>query len=226
MIFISLECATLGLDKEWKILAQGKQGGAVRASRTFDKGRVLIVEDSRVLCPEKKAKKTKEQKESQSVVQEESDVLGESETLKRQKELCLWVAGGKPPVGGDGILPQPRGGGGGIYPDQETRIDGIVAYYAKNQISDLLKVVKEDLTKTTEHVYRWLPSVKPEEPVMFILSHVHDIGLVTSYQEQIEWQLRAVLGSRVATERVLWVDIDFRPDDFAALLFGDLGISA
>jgi hypothetical protein len=45
-----------------------------------------------------------------------------------------------------------------------------VAYYAKNQIPDLLKVVKEDLTKTTEHVYGWLPSVKPEEPVMFILS--------------------------------------------------------
>lgn len=157
----------LKLEKEWKVLEQGKQGGAVRASRTFEKGRVLIVEDSSVLCPAKKSNAKKGEKPS---VQAATDPLDEAETLKRQKELVLWVAGGKAPVGGDGILPQPRGGGGGIYPDQETRIDGMVAYYAKNQIPDLLKVVKEDLTKTTEHVYHWLPSVKPEEPVLFILS--------------------------------------------------------
>lgn len=157
----------LKVGPEWKVLEQGKQGGVVRASRQMGKGRVLIVEDPAVLCPAKQAKGKKDEKPA---ALEESDPLAESATLKRQKELVLWAAGGKPPVGGEGILPQPRGGGGGIYPDQEMNSDGIVAYYAKNQIPELLKVVKEDLPKTTEQIYRWLPSTKPEEPIMFILS--------------------------------------------------------
>jgi hypothetical protein len=157
----------LEVGREWKVLEQGEQGGVVRASRHLGKGRILIVEDTKVLCP---AKRGKNKKEGSDALQEVLDPLDEEETLKRQKELVLWVAGGKPPVGGEGILPQPRAGGGGIYPDQETRVDGMVAYYAKNQIPDLLKVVREDLPKTTEYIYRWLPSVKPEEPIMFILS--------------------------------------------------------
>lgn len=159
--------ALLKVGPEWKALEHGKQGGIVRASRQLGKGRVLIVEASSVLCPAKKSKANKEEKPS---VQAVADPLDETETLKRQKDLILWVAGGKAPVGGDGILPQPRAGGGGIYPDQEMNSEGIVAYYAKNQIPDLLKVVKEDLPKTTEQIYRWLPSTKPEEPIMFILS--------------------------------------------------------
>jgi hypothetical protein len=145
----------LKVGQEWNPLAHGNQGGVVRASRQLGKGRILIVEDTRVLCPAKKTKKNK------SAVQSSPE---------RQKELVLWVAGGKPPVGGEGILPQARAGGGGIYPDQELRIDGMVAYYAKNQIPDLLKVVREDLIKSADYIYQRFPSAKPEEPMMFVLS--------------------------------------------------------
>jgi hypothetical protein len=142
--------AALRLSDDWEPLVTGQQGGVVRARRTFEKGRVLIVESEAVL-------NTRDNERM-------------AETSQRRQELVTWVAAGKPPVGGDHTLPQPRAGGGGIYPDQELIVDGVVAYYAKNQIPALLQVVKEDVPKVSEMLYAWLPSQKPEEPMMFILT--------------------------------------------------------
>ena len=148
--------AELKLSADWEPLEKGNSGGVVRAKRTFEKGRILILEDDAVLC----SSNTRDREAGEEI----------AKTAQRRQELVSWVAGGKPPVGGEATLPQPRAGGGGIYPDQETRTEGIVAYYAKNQIPELLQVVKDDLPKATEWIYERLPSVKPDEPVTFILS--------------------------------------------------------
>lgn len=153
--------AVLKLGASWEPLATGSKNGVVRARRTFGKGRVLIVENDAAICYENATKGEETNEAVQKLIEE---------TKKRQAQMISWVAAGKPPVGGDGALPQARGGGGGIFPDQELRANGIVAYYAKNQLPDLLKVVREDLPKVTKLVYEWLPSSKPEEPIMFILS--------------------------------------------------------
>ena len=150
--------AALALSNEWESLVAGEQGEVVRAKRTFGKGRVVIVEHDSVLCASNSRTADAGQREEAAKIAEQ------------RRELVLWAAGGKPPVGGDATLPQPRYGGGGIYPDQEMIVDGIVAYYAKNQIPDLLQVVKEEVPKVSEMLYAWLPSQKPEEPMMFILT--------------------------------------------------------
>jgi len=150
--------AALKLSDDWEPLVTGDQGGVVRARRTFGKGRVMILENDAVLCyPSGGGNAGRNNEITQN-------------TLQRQQEFVTWVAGGKPPVGGDHTLPQPRAGGGGIYPDQEVRTEGIVAYYAKNQIPELLQVVKDDMPIATEWIYSRLPSVKPEEPMMFVLT--------------------------------------------------------
>lgn len=145
--------AELKLSKEWVPYKNEKGEGTVRARRTFGKGRVMILENDAVICHSR-------------------DAAGEVKeaTKKRLQELVSWVAAGKPPVGGNHTMPQSRSGGGGIFPDQETRADGIVAYYTKNQIPELLQVVKDDLPKVTEWLYQRLPSTKPDEPITFILS--------------------------------------------------------
>ena len=151
----------LQLSDDWEATLTGAEGGVVRAKRQFGKGRVLILESDSVLCNTQNVPRNAQTAETRRK---------EEETMTRQVELLRWVAEGKEPVGGSPTLPQARAGGGGIYPDQEMIADGIVAYYAKNQIPDLLKVVKEDLPKVTGLIYAWLPSQKPEEPVIFILS--------------------------------------------------------
>ena len=153
--------AVLQLDSDWESMLEGNNGGVVRAKRQFGKGRVLILESDSVLWVTQNRPRNEQTPETRQA---------DEETMKRQAELLHWVAAGKAPVGGSPALPQPRAGGGGIYPDQEMIADGIVAYYAKNQIPDLLQVVEKDLPSVTEMVYGWLPSQKPDEPIMFILS--------------------------------------------------------
>lgn len=151
----------LKLGADWESLLKGENGATVRARRVYEKGRIMIVENDAALCYRRASR---EQGRNEAARKTEED------TRNRLVELMTWVTSGKAPVGGSAVLPQPRAGGGGIFPDQEMRTDGIVAYYAKNQIPDLLKVVEEDLPEVTEHIYQWLPSEKPDEPIMFILS--------------------------------------------------------
>ena len=151
----------LQLGDDWETMLEGNNGGVVRAKRQFGQGRVMILESDSVLWVTQSRSRNEQTPETRQA---------DDETMKRQAELIHWVAAGKAPVGGSPVLPQPRAGGGGIYPDQEMIADGIVAYYAKNQIPDLLQVVEKDLPNVTELVYSWLPSQKPDEPIMFILS--------------------------------------------------------
>ena len=62
------------------------------------------------------------------------------------------------------------GGGGGIYPEREQNLNGIVVYYAANQTQPLLDTVKNDLAKVVDKLNNWLPSAKPLEPMYLVLS--------------------------------------------------------
>jgi len=122
--------AVLQLGADWESMLEGNNGGVVRAKRQFGKGRLLILESDSVLWVTQSRPRNEQTPETRQA---------DEETRTRQAELIHWVAAGKAPVGGSPVLPQPRAGGGGIYPDQEMIADGIVAYYAKNQIPDLFR---------------------------------------------------------------------------------------
>jgi hypothetical protein len=61
------------------------------------------------------------------------------------------------------------GGGGGIYPETEKRLEGIVCYYSRNQIPELVRTMNDDFPAITNDIYAWLPSPKPEQPMYLIL---------------------------------------------------------
>ena len=151
--------AVLQLGEGWTTLREGSERGVLRAQREYGKGRVLLLEHESVLCAPNISRDQHTPETRQA----------ERETLERQAELIHWAALGREPVGGP-VLPQTRWGGGGIYPDQELVLPGLVAYYAKNQIPELIQVVKEDIPEAYKLLYAWLPSNEPDEPMMFVLS--------------------------------------------------------
>lgn len=143
----------VAIGEGWEVLKKDGTGNVYRARRTFGKGRVLVVEGNEAAVPPKNMARDDARKLKQEFY-----------------DLLTWTAGGKPAVGGDHVMPSPRGGGGGIYPSLEARADGLVCYYAKNQTKELLDAVKEDIPLTGKKVLEWLPTVMPEEPVYFILA--------------------------------------------------------
>ena len=152
--------AVLQLSEDWEPMLELGERGIIRAQRAFGLGRVLILEHELVLCAPNLPAGQHNEETRQT----------EEQTLARQAELIRWAAGGKEPVGRNVFLPQTRAGGGGIFPDQELNLDGLVVYYAKNQSPELMQVVKDDVPKAHQILYSLLPSEKPEEPMMFILS--------------------------------------------------------
>lgn len=138
---------------EWEVLKKADSDESVRVRRTFGKGRVVIMEEREAAIPPGKG--TNDEKQA---------------IKKAFNEILMWVSAGKKPVGGDHVMPSPRGGGGGIYPNLEARAEGLVIYYAKNQTPQLLNTVKTALPFAGKKTLEWLPTVMPEEPVYFILA--------------------------------------------------------
>jgi hypothetical protein len=86
------------------------------------------------------------------------------------KDIVTWAAGGSAPVGGEARFSQAMGGGGGLYPELEERLKGVVVYYARNQKANLLNAVRKELPGIADKLYAWLPSPVPEEPMFIILA--------------------------------------------------------
>jgi hypothetical protein len=141
----------LKVSSDWEVVIKGENGNPIYARRSFGKGKVVLLASSSLYRFDKKNKK-------------EADVKCEflSGVLK-------WAASGKKPVGGDKRFPVAFGGGGGIYPESEVRLPGIVCFYSKNQTDELINTVKDDFPKITDDLYAWLPSAKPEQPMYLIL---------------------------------------------------------
>ncbi len=137
----------------WEIVSKNAAGGPAVARRVVGQGRVVLVTAFK-------------------------DIDWDSKTDKAQaaarkallKEVVQWAAGGRKPVGGEARFSQTLGGGGGIYPELEERLKGAVVYYSRNQKSNLLEAVRQELPRISGHLYGWLPSPVPEEPMFIILA--------------------------------------------------------
>ena len=144
--------AVIETNKEWEPLAKGENGSTVAAVRKFGKGYVAIYGSEELLNAKRKDK--------------------EGTAVKNNLLLTVLnkVSKGKKPVGGEACYPQPLGGGGGIYPENEVHFNDIVLFYADNQKPELLRTVHEDIPKAKELVEGWLPSKPTLEPMYLILS--------------------------------------------------------
>lgn len=141
----------LQVDEQWEVVLKGDSGKPIHARRTYGKGRIALFASSAVYRFDRKNREDVEQKCTVLV------------------DAVKWAGDGSPPVGGDKHFPRAMGGGGGIYPESEKRIDGIVCFYSKNQIPELVETVENDFPAITKDLYAWLPSPKPEEPMYMIL---------------------------------------------------------
>ena len=159
------------VDGHWEVAEKGDSGKPVLAKRSFGKGRIVLLASRSLFRFDRKKRDDLERK---------ADFL---------TELIKWAAAGSSPAGAEPRLPAPMAGGGGIYPEQEARVEGIVVYYSKNQIPVLLKTVREDFPAITEQLYAWYPSEKPEEPMYLILGSSGGGG----------WAVNAYLPKEVGT---------------------------
>ncbi len=145
---------TLAVGAEWEAVRKGEVGRPVVARRRFGRGRVIVFSSTRLFFWSRRAA---------------ADAPNSRASRGRQiAEAIRWAAAGSPPVAGSRRLPVERGGGGPIYPELEARVGNVVIFYARNQRSDLLRVVREEMPKVKERVLAWYPS-KPAEQVMYLI---------------------------------------------------------
>lgn len=137
----------------WEIVRQSNRGAFTVARRVWGKGRVVLVTSPGEIDPGKNASK---------------EETAEKKALL--KDIMTWAASGSAPVGGEARFSQTQGGGGGIYPELEEHLKGVVLYYARNQKPHLLEAVRKELPKIADQLYSWLPSPVPEEPMFIILA--------------------------------------------------------
>jgi len=142
------------LGRDWEILRSHANGVPSVARRIVGKGRVVLVSSMSEFVWNGKTE----------------DEAAKAEKRALLKDTVAWAAGGNAPVGGEARFPQTHGGGGGIYPELEERQKGVVVYYARNQKSQILDVVRKEVPKVTDKLFAWLPSPVPEEPMFVILA--------------------------------------------------------
>ena len=141
----------LKVNEDWEVVIRGDADKPIYARRTYGKGRIVLFASSGMYRFDRKNKEDVEKK------------------CTALAEAVKWAAAGSTPVGGDKHFPRAMGGGGGIYPESEKRLEGIVCFYSKNQIPELVETVQNDFTAITADLYAWLPSPKPEQPMYMIL---------------------------------------------------------
>ncbi len=141
----------LQVSGDWQVITKGSSGNPIYAQRKYGKGRIALFASSSLYRFDHKTR---------------DDVDSRAGLLV---EAVKWASAGAKPVGGHKMFPVARGGGGGIYPESQVRIDGIVCFYSKNQTPALLDTVTNDFPAITEDIYAWLPSPKPDQPMYMIL---------------------------------------------------------
>jgi len=141
----------LQVGKDWQVVLKSESGSPIYARCRVGKGHIALLASSALYRFDRKTR---------ADVDEKCGFL---------TDVVQWAAAGSAPVGGDTRFPRAMGGGGGIYPESEVRIDGIVCFYSKNQIPELMDTLKQDFPAITEDIYAWLPSPKPEQPMYMIL---------------------------------------------------------
>ncbi|HKK67488.1 MAG TPA: hypothetical protein VJ946_04725, partial [Bacteroidales bacterium] len=151
--YMDINFPVLKCSDDWEVIATGETGKPVKARRRFGKGYVVILGEKEAIIPRGHHSETEK-----------------AEKDKIFKDAVLWASRGKAPIGGDFNFYGMSGGGGSIYPELEKQLGRIVVYYAKNQTTELIQTVEEELPLVTEKIFGWLPSPEPEEPMYIILS--------------------------------------------------------
>jgi hypothetical protein len=147
-----LKFAALELDRAWEVLETGDTGKPIRARRSFGKGRVMMVENPNALATDKK-------KVDPAIADANRKVL--SDAVK-------WLAQGKRPVGGDGLLPHI--GGAGIFPENQAQLGGIDVYYAGNQPPEVMECINTQIPQAAQLMRQWLPSKVFDEPYAIVMA--------------------------------------------------------
>ncbi len=142
--------AVLALGKEWTVDIVGTAQKPLRARRIQGKGRVMVMERRDLITK----------------VKDETAVAFAKRTAAFD-ELLRWLAGGKPPVGGDWRLPNT--GGVGIFPEKEQNLGSVVVSYASNQTADALACIEKDIPAAAKQILEWFPCATYEEPYHLVI---------------------------------------------------------
>ena len=156
--------AAIEVDENWEVVAKGENGLPVRARRTYKDGRVIISGYSEEIkfeeindkaSDEEKARKKASNEWRRAVIDESFGWLCEI-----QKDF------------GEEYRPGQSGwgGGGAIYPELETNLDGFVVYYTPNMDEKLKQTVVTEMPRITDQIMAWHPSTPTPEPMYLLLA--------------------------------------------------------
>ena len=156
--------AVVEVDENWEVVAKGENGQPIRARRNYKDGRVIIsgfceeikfeeIHDQ--TSDEEKARKNAINEWRRTIIDESFGWLCEN-----QKDF-----GEKYRPGQSGW-----GGGGAIYPELETNLDGFVVYYTPNMDEKLKQTVVTEMPRITDQIMAWHPSTPTPEPMYLLLA--------------------------------------------------------
>ena len=161
----------LQVNRDWEVVLKGETGKPIYATRQYGKGRIALLASSNMYRSAGRGGRAARAPGAAGAAGGAARP-GASDPDKQigfLADAIKWAAAGSPPVGGDTRFPTAMGGGGGIYPETEKRLEGIVCFYSKNQIPELVRTMNNDFPAITKDIYAWLPSPKPEQPMYLIL---------------------------------------------------------
>ena len=156
--------AVVEVDENWEVVAKGENGQPIRARRNYKDGRVIIsgfCEETKFeevhdqTSDEEKARKNAINEWRRTIIDESFGWLCEN-----QKDF-----GEKYRPGQSGW-----GGGGAIYPELETNLDGFVVYYTPNMDEKLKQTVVTEMPRITDQIMAWHPSTPTPEPMYLLLA--------------------------------------------------------
>lgn len=142
----------LTLSEQWTPWEMGNDSLPIRAYREYGKGRVAV---GTAL----------------------DDFLGNGDGGTPFIDQAMnWLCEKQIPIGGEPRLPQTMGGGGSIYPEQESVINGMVTYYTPTVNPALLDCIEKKFSHITATLLQWYPSQQSKAPMHLILSAGNDGG--------------------------------------------------
>ena len=156
--------AVIEVDDKWEVLAKGENGQPVRARRTYKDGRIIISGYSEdIKFDEINDKASEEEKARKKAINEKKRSIIDASfgwLCENQKDF-----GEKYRPGQSGW-----GGGGAIYPELETNLDGFVVYYTPNMDEKLKQTVVTEMPRITDQIMAWHPSTPTPEPMYLLLA--------------------------------------------------------
>ena len=156
--------ATIEVDSNWEVVATGENGLPVRARRAFKDGRVVISGYSEEIHFE----------EIHDQATDEEKARKEAINKWRREVLDAsfgWLCEIQHTFGEEYRPGQSGwGGGGAIYPELETNLDGFVVYYTPNMDETLKQTVITEMPRITDQIMAWLPSTPTPEPMYLLLA--------------------------------------------------------